>query len=86
MDLYHQFMNNKGDNIIREFIKGSETEKEMIDWIKELLGNPEQDYIDVIINYYKQIFDKTNSIYRMNFHDAISLLGTKLQIEDNSNE
>lgn len=85
IDLYHQFMNNKGENIIREFIKGSETQKEMIDWIKELLGNPEQDYIDIIIDYYKQIFDKTNSIYRINFHDAISLLGTKLQIEDNKN-
>lgn len=24
-------------NIIREFIKGNETEKEMMDWIKELL-------------------------------------------------
>lgn len=25
------------DSIIREFIKGNETEKEMMDWIKELL-------------------------------------------------
>ena len=46
-------MNNKGDNIIRELIKGSKTDKEMIDWIKELLGNPERDYSDVIIGYYK---------------------------------
>jgi hypothetical protein len=84
IDLYHLFMNNKGDNIIRNLLKECESEKEMIDWIKELLGNPERDYIDVIIDYYRQIFDETNSIYRINFHEAISLLGTKLQIEENN--
>ena len=86
IDLYHQFMNNKGDDIIRKFIKDIETEEEIINWIKELLGNPKQDYIDIIINYYKQIFNKTNSIYRINFHDAISLLGAKIQFENESNE
>ena len=86
IDLYHQFMNNKGDDIIRKFIKDIETEEEIISWIKELLGNPKQDYIDIIINYYKQIFNKSNSIYRINFHDAISLLGAKIQFDDESNE
>lgn len=86
IDLYYLFMSNKGDNIIKEFFNDCEKEKEIIDWIKELLGNPEKNYIEVLIGYYKQIFDKNKSIYRMNFHDAISLLGTRLEIEDKQSE
>lgn len=80
IDLYYDFMNNKGDNIIRSFLNDTKYEKEMHDWIKDMIGNPKEDCTDVIISYYKQIFDNKSSIYRINFHEAISLLGTDIQL------
>lgn len=80
IDLYHDFMSNKGEEIIRNFINDTKNEKEMHDWITEILGNSAEDISKVIINYYRQIFEKNNSIYRIDFHEAISLLGTDIRL------
>ena len=43
----------------------------------------EKDCSGVIIDYYRQIFDNKNSIYRINFHEAISFLDSDGQVYSN---
>lgn len=80
IDLYHLFMNNRGKDIIREFL--ASCDKETLTWIKELTGNNENNQVDFIIKCYEEIFKNTNSIFRINFHEAISLLGDRIRIEE----
>lgn len=82
IDSYNLFMSGKGQDIIRNFVQGIENETKMIQWIKELLGNPQRDYVELLVDRYNDIFKVTDPLIRIDFFEAISLLGTNIEVDD----
>ena len=75
-------MSGNGQDIIRNFVQGIENETKMTQWIKELLGNPQRDYIELLVDRYNDIFKVTDPLIGIDFFEAISLLGTNIEVDD----
>ncbi len=82
IDSYNLFMSGNGQDIIRNFVQGIENETKMTQWIKELLGNPQRDYIELLVDRYNDIFKVTDPLIGIDFFEAISLLGTNIEVDD----
>ena len=70
--------NQKNNAIIA--IDGTEMER----WIKELLQCKTEDYKQLIIKCYEKIINGEKNIHVTPFLEAISMLGTRIQIDDES--
>ena len=71
-------VNQKSNTIIP--IGGTEMER----WIKELLQYKAEDYKQIIIKCYEKMINGKRNIHVTPFFEAISMLGTRIQIDDES--
>ena len=78
------FINKKGESIIKEFLSKKIDGTKYEGWIKELIKIKESDnYKDKIIELYNDIFSEEYNYYRYPFMDVISMLGMDININNN---
>ena len=81
---YDDFINKKGESIIKEFLSKKIDGTKYEGWIKELIKIKESDnYKDKIIELYNDIFSEEYNYYRYPFMDVISMLGMDININNN---
>lgn len=81
---YDDFINKKGESIIKEFLSKKIDGTKYEGWIKELIRIKESDnYKDKIIELYNDIFSEEYNYYRYPFMDVISMLGMDININNN---
>ena len=83
---YTSFVNNEGEEIVRNFLVDMVSGTHYEGWIKDIIKNDTDDYIEKIIGVYHSIFNDDVRFDRLPFFEAISLLGTKLLIENEDDE
>lgn len=76
---YTLFISNKGEEIIKNFLVAMVSGTHYEGWIKDIIKNAKDDYIEKIIEVYHSLFnDDNNGFHRLPFFEAISMLGTNL--------
>ena len=84
---YNAFISGRGKEIINDFLDNKVTNTKYENWIKELAKNEdEDDYKKKIFDTYYDIFSKQYNYHRFPFFEAISMLGTKLLIEEDNSK
>ena len=81
IDKYSEFMNKNGQKEIEQFLTKAIDGTEMERWIKELLQCKTEDYKQLIIKCYEKIINGEKNIHVTPFLEAISMLGTRIQID-----
>lgn len=81
---YNDFLNKIGQKEIELFLTNSIDGTEMERWIKELIKCKSEDYKKVIIECYKKTLNGDRNLHVTPFHEAISMLGIGIQIEENN--
>ena len=77
-------MNKNGQNEIELFLTDSIDGTEMESWIKDLIKCKNEDYKKVIIECYKKTLNGDRNLHVTPFHEAISMLGIGIEIEENN--
>lgn len=82
LENYNQMVSNKGEKIIEDFINIKIIDTKYERWLKEILKyeKDNKEWINEILQVYYSIFDTNNN--DSTFFDVVSLLGSKLMIEE----
>lgn len=80
--LYNKFVSKNGKEILNDFLTKMIDNTEYERWVKELIGNVDGNYKEQIIEKYNSMFNSDGYSYRFPFFEAMSLLGTRLKIEN----
>lgn len=79
---YYDFMHKNSQMEILEFLTKEVDGTDSENWLRALTENKGSDYKQIIINYYEKMISGNRGIHVTPFFEAISMLGTRIQIEN----